>query len=126
MIKKTLTYLTILAITALPVQLISASVESINMQMSMHKIMSQQTQVSNECVHEMTEQNAIDNSCCEDQSHECQNCNNCPQAAVSAMHLPSYPLSKTSLLQTQNHVCSYLFLNSAPQKSLLRPPRTLI
>lgn len=125
MIKKTLTYLTILAITALPVQLISASVENLNMQMSMHKIMIQQTQANNECMHEMTEQNSINKSCCDDQSQECQSCNNCPQA-VSAMLLPSHPLSKTSLLKTQKHVSSYLFLDSAPQKSLLRPPRTFI
>ena len=133
MIKKTLTYLTILAITALPVQLISASVKNLNMQMSMHKIMSQQTQATSECMHEKTEQLvkleveqiSINKSCCDDQSHECQSCNNCPQAA-SAMFLPSYPNIKTSLLKTKKLLTSYLFLNGVPQKNLLRPPRTLI
>ena len=129
MINKALTYLTILAITALPVQLISASVEVVGMQMSM----SQQTQSKNECLHEMTdqhvnlesEQNLIDKSCCDDQSHDCQSCNNCPQAA-SAMFLPSHPFVKTTSLKIQKYFTSYLFLNGVPQKNLLRPPRTLI
>ena len=55
MIKKTLTYLTILAITALPVQSISANVESVGMLMSM----AQQVQANNEFLHEMTELSSI-------------------------------------------------------------------
>lgn len=129
MIEKALTYLIILAITALPVQLISASVDVVGMQMSI----SQQTLAKNECLHEMTDQhvnleserNLIDNSCCDDQSHDCQSCNNCTQAA-SAMFLPSLPIIKTSSLKTQKCSTSYLFLNGVPQKNLLRPPRTSI
>lgn len=125
MIKKVLTYFTILAMTALPVQLISANVESLNMQLNMQKSMSQQTQANNECMHEMAEQNSINKSCCDDQSHECQNCNNCPQAA-SAMFLFPQSFDKTSILKSQKYFTNYLFLNSVPQKNLLRPPRTLI
>jgi hypothetical protein len=123
--KKVLTYLTILAITALPVQLISANAESLNMQMSMLQSMSTQTQATNECMHEKTEQKSIDKSCCDDQSHECQSCNNCPQAA-SAMFLPFYPVVKTASLNTEKYFTSYSFLNGIPQNNLLRPPRTLI
>lgn len=122
MIKKALTYLTILAITALPVQLISADVENVSMLMSM----SQQTQMNNDCMHgQSTEQASIEKSCCNDQSHECHSCNNCPQA-TSAMFSPSFPVVKTALLQTQKSFSSYLFLNGVSQKNLLRPPRTLI
>jgi len=129
MIKKALTYLTILAITALPVQLISASAEVVNMQMSM----SQQMQANNKCLHEMNTQfteiqtsaTSVENSCCNDQSYDCQSCNNCPQAA-SAMFLPLDAFVKISSLEIQKYSTSYLFLNGVPQKNLLRPPRTLI
>jgi len=128
MIKKALTYLTILAITALPVQLISASVEVVSMQMSM----SQQMLSNNECsdmgmqhTNLDSQQDSIDKSCCDDQSHDCQSCNNCPQA-VSAMFLPLDVFVKISSLEIQKYSTSYLFLNGAPQKNLLRPPRILI
>jgi len=127
MLKKALTYLTILAITALPVQLISASVEVVTMQMSM----SQQVQAENECMsdmaeqHSASEQNSIDRSCCEDQSHNCQSCDNCPQA-VTAMFLPFDTFIKTSSLKTDKYITSYLSLNGISQKNLLRPPRALI
>ena len=129
MIKKALTYLTILAITALPVQLISASVEVVSMQMSM----SQQMQANNECLHKMNTQfteiqasaTSVENSCCNDQSYDCQSCNNCPQAA-SAMFLPLDLFSKISSLAIQQYSTSYLFINGVPQKNLLRPPRNII
>lgn len=129
MIRKALTYLTILAITALPVQLISASAEVVGMQMSM----SQQMQANNECLHEMNAQlteietsaTSIENSCCNDQSHDCQSCNNCPQAA-SAIFLPLDVFVKISSLEIQKYSTSYLFLNGVSQKNLLRPPRIFI
>lgn len=129
MIRKALTYLTILAITALPVQLISASAEVVGMQMSM----SQQMQASNECLHEMNDQlseiqastTSIENSCCNDQSHDCQSCNNCPQAA-SAMISSSQAKIKTSLLKISKISISHSDLNGVSQKNLLRPPRILI
>lgn len=129
MVKKALTYLTILAISALPVQLISAGVEVVGMQMSM----SQPVQAKNECSSDMdmqhtnldSQQDSIDKSCCDDQSHDCQSCNNCPQA-VSAMFLPLDTFVKISSLEIQKYSTSYLFLNGVPQKNLLRPPRTLI
>ena len=46
MFRKALTHLIILALTVLPVQVISAGVENSNMQMSM-----QQKQASNDCMH---------------------------------------------------------------------------
>ena len=126
MIRKALTYLTILALTALPVQLISASAEVVIMQMSM----SQQIQSSNECLHEMnTEADvatpAIEKSCCDDQSHDCQNCNNCPQA-VSVMFSPTHAVVKISLLKTTKFSIGHSVLNGIPQNNLLRPPRNLI
>ena len=81
--------------------------------------------MKNKHVSSAVEHTAVTKSCCDDQSHECQNCNNCPQA-TSAMFLPSYLAVKTSLLKTQKYISSHLALNSAPQKNLLRPPRTLI
>jgi len=123
MFRKILTHLIILAFTVLPVQVISASIESTNMKVSMEKT----AQAEQECMHaSMTEsQEIIEMTCCDDQSHECQSCNNCPQAA-SAMFLPSPPFVKTSSSKTQKYSSSYLFLNGVPQKNLLRPPRNLI
>lgn len=129
MIKKALTYLTILAISALPVQLISASAETVSMQMSMK----QPVQAKNECSSDMgmqhtsldSQQGSIDKSCCDHQSHDCQSCNNCPQA-VSAMFLPLDTFVKISSLEIQKYSTSYLFLDGIPQKKSLRPPRNYI
>jgi len=129
MIRKALTYLTILAITALPVQLISASAEIVGMQMSM----SQPVLENSECSSDMgmqhtnldSQQDSMDKSCCDDQSHNCQSCNNCPQA-VSVIFLPLDTFVKISSLEIQKYSTSYLFLNGVPQKNLLRPPRILI
>ena len=124
MINKALTYLTILAITALPVQLISANADMLVMQMSM----SQQVATSNECLHEMdttADVAEVEKSCCDKQSHDCQNCNNCPQA-VSAMISPSQPMVKIYLVRTAKFSIGHSLLNGVPQQNLLRPPRTLI
>ena len=126
MIRKALTYLTILAITALPVQLISASAENVAMQVRMNQ--NQQVAVNTECLHEMNiaaDAGSIENSCCDDQLHDCQNCNNCPQA-VSAMLSPSDAMVKISLLKTTKFSIGHLVLNGIPQNNLLRPPRNLI
>ena len=127
MIRKALTYLTILALTVLPVQLISASVENLTMQMNM----SQQAQSNSDCMHEMTEQhvsaeqNSINKTCCDDQSHECQQCDNCPQV-VSTMISPSYMKAKPSLLKISDFITAHSVLNGISQKNLLRPPRNFI
>lgn len=129
MIKKALTYFTILAITALPVQLISASVEVVGMQMSM----GQQLPANNECMHERidknlsleTEQNFISNSCCDDQSSSCQGCNDVKHA-TTAMTSPVIPMVKTSLLSSTELFANNSLLHGIPQKNLLRPPRTTI
>ena len=120
MIRKALTYLTILALTALPVQLISASVEIVGMQMSM----SQQMQAGNDCLHEMAAESktVIENACCDDQKHDCQNCNNCPQA-VSVMFSPSHALMTVSLVKAPKVSPGHSNLNGIPQKNLLRPPQ---
>ncbi|MCW8899616.1 MAG: hypothetical protein OQK75_03435 [Gammaproteobacteria bacterium] len=130
MFRKALTHLIIIALAVLPVQVISASVEKADMHMSMNH----STQVDNECVHasnhKMTGMEAgqimSDKECCDDQSHQCQSCNNCPQAAASAMLLLLHSSTKISSSKTQKYFTSYLFLNGVPQKNLLRPPRTLI
>lgn len=127
MIRKALTYLIVLAVTALPVQLISARVDVVGMQMSM----SQGTQLDNDCMSaisdecDQSEHNNVDKSCCDDQSHTCNSCDNCPQA-VTAMFSSSDAPIKTTSLETQKHFISYSFLSGISQKNLLRPPRTLI
>jgi len=126
---KLLTYLTILAITVLPVQLISASAETLSMQM----IMSQPAVAKNECLPEKmlhhtsldSEKNAMGESCCDDNSHECQSCDNCPQA-VSAMFSSFDAFVKVSVLKAEKYFTSYLSLNGVSQENLLRPPRTFI
>jgi len=133
MMKKALTYLTILAITVLPVQLINASVEVLGMQMSMGQ---QMIQEENHCMLDMAQQhadsekdsntaNTIDKSCCDDDSHNCQNCDHCPQV-ITAMFLPASSIQKFSALKSHQFITSYLSLNGVTQKNLLRPPKTLI
>jgi hypothetical protein len=129
MIKKALTYFTILAITALPVQLVSASAENVSMQMSM----SQQMLANNECLHEMatknlnseTEQNSKMNTCCDDQSSSCQGCNDVTHA-TSVMTSPVITSLKTSLLSSTKLFANNSLLHGIPQKNFLRPPRTHI
>lgn len=119
MTKKILTYFTILALTALPVQLISASAETVSMQMSM----SQALVTDSECEHEMTTE--VVSSCCDEQSSGCQGCNDVP-SATSVMVSPSQAPAKTSLLKTTKISIHHLVLDGISQKNLLRPPRTLI
>ena len=125
MIKKALTYLTILAISALPMQLISASVETVSMQLSMGQQM--QTKSGAECLHEMNSESetVIKKSCCDQQSQKCQNCNNCPQA-VSVMLSSTLVVEKSFLVNSPKITISHLVLNGFSQKNLLRPPRNLI
>ena len=118
MIRKALTYLTILAITALPVQLIGASAESVSMQMSM----SQTMMANNECLHEMNTQSEIEKLYCDDQSHDCQNCNDCPQA-VSVSLSPPFAKIEISLLKATKFSISHSVLNGIPQNKFLRPPK---
>ena len=130
MMKKALTYLTILAITALPVQLINAGVETIAMQMSMSH---QMAQTDNQCMLDMSQQHAdskthpgdIDNSCCDDDSHNCQSCDNCPEV-ISAMFLTGDNFAKSIVLKSNKISTSYLSLNGVSQDNPQRPPRTLI
>ena len=119
MIRKALTYFTILALTALPVQLISASADTVSMQMSM----SQTMVTSSECENEMTTQAA--NSCCDDPSSGCQGCNDVP-SATSVMVSASQAPAKIALLKRAKMSIHHLVLDGVPQKNLLRPPRTLI
>lgn len=127
MFKKILTHLIILALTVLPVQVITAGVESSSMQMSMMK----SAQLKQKCMHtsatdsqETTTIAAA--SCCDDSSHQCDRCGTCPQAASSMTILPAYFVEKTTSLDTQKFLISHLLLNGVPQKNLLRPPRSFI
>lgn len=128
--KKALTYLTILAITALPVQLINAGVEVMGMQMSMSH---QMAQTDNQCMLDMAQQHAdskahsgdVDKSCCDDDSHNCQSCDNCPDV-ITAMFLTSDHFAKSVVLKSHKVSASYLSLNGVSQDNPQRPPRTLI
>lgn len=124
MFRKILTHLIILTLTALPVQVITAGVENSNMQMKMEK----SAQVEQECMHTSAADNQeiIEMSCCDDSSHQCDNCGNCPQATSAMIILPSHHLNKTIPLIKQTFFISHLLLDGVPQKNLLRPPRTLI
>ena len=117
MIRKALTYLTILAITALPVQLISANAESVSMQMAM----SQSMMASDECLHDMNTQS--EKSHCADQSHECKSCNNCPQGVSAPLYSPFIKM-EISLLKTTKFSISHSVLYGIPQKKFLRPPKS--
>lgn len=123
MIRKALTYFTILAITALPVQLISADVENISMQMSMeHQALS-----SKECLHDMKRQieSETKNTCCDNQNQSCQGCNDISHA-TSVFVSPSQNFTKNFITKTSKISISHLLLDGVPQKNLLRPPRNFI
>lgn len=112
-------------LTVLPVQVISADIESSNMKMSMTKT----TQSEMECMQSLVSdsQEITNNSCCDDVSHQCENCGgDCPQAASAMIILPSQTLDKIYSLKTQKFFTRHLLLNGVPQNNLLRPPRTLI
>ena len=131
MIKKALTYFTILAITALPVQMVSASAENVSMQMSMAQ--AQHVMANNKCNHDMpgknatlkVEQNSLSNACCGEPSSGCQGCNDMPHA-TSAMASPVINLVKTTLLSSTNLFANNSLLHGIPQKNLLKPPRTTL
>lgn len=126
---KLLTYLTILAITVLPVKLLSANVDNISINLS------QPMQVLSKCQHELqgsaeSEQESKlvlkESTCCSEQSHDCQNCNNCPQA-VSAAFLPAVNSGKPFFAKPHHNFIRDIFLlGRVVQENLLRPPRSSI
>ena len=123
MFKKILTHLIILMLTVLPVQVINAGVEYSSMQLSMEKTDS----IQKECMHAsmVKSDKPLEMSCCDDSSHQCDNCGTCPHIS-SAIFLPGINLSKTYSLTSQKFIISYSLLNGVPQKNLLRPPRTSV
>ena len=126
MIRRSLTYLTILAIMFLPVQLINASVEMTSMQISMKY----QVQANNQCMQALSNQyqhampDSVEKSCCNDNSHDCHTCDHCPQAAT-AMILPFLDSNKKFSLKSEYYL-SNDSLSGIKQKNLLRPPKPLI
>ena len=128
MTKKVLTYLTILAITFLPVKLISANVDNLKMQMQMQ--MAQQTEVKKDCVHAMTNNHSEAGNvsasllCCDEQSDKCQTNSDCTHAAnaMSAIftsanvHHLAYTVS-TPFLKPSVSLLSVL------PSSIYRPPK---
>ena len=132
MMKRTLTYFTILAITLLPIGMINASAENISMQMSMAQ--AQHVMVNNECNHDMSdkntalnaEQNSLSNTCCDEQSNNsCQGCNDIPHA-TSVMASPVITLMKITLLSSTKLFANNALLHGIAQKNLLKPPRTRV
>lgn len=125
MFRKILTHLIIFTLTVLPVQVISADVENSNMKMTMQK----NVQTEHECMHGSTkdsQQSTGVAACCDDSSHQCDNCPNCTQA-VSASFLMISNYSKNTLpLITPKYFISHLLLNGVTQQNLLRPPRSFI
>ena len=126
MLKSVLTYFTILAVTILPVELISANAETLSMQMSMNQPVLSKT----ECLHNMNKEivdiktDAI-SSCCDEPSNDCQGCNDVPHAS-GAMVTSVHTLVSTSLLKSPKFSSSHLVLNGISQQNLLRPPRNII
>ena len=124
--KSVLTYLTLLAITVLPVQLISASAETLSMQISMNQSVSNKT----ECLHDMSSESVKNqsdtlSSCCDEASNSCQGCNDVPHAS-SAMVTSVHTVVSTSLVKLAKFSIGHLSLNGIPQQNLLRPPRNSI
>ena len=126
MLKSVLTYFTILAITVLPVELISANAETLSMQMSMNQTVLSKTK----CLHDMSKgiveiKSDSLSSCCDEPSNDCQGCNDVPHAS-SAMVTSVHTMVSTSLLKSPKFSISHLVLNGISQQNLLRPPRNII
>ena len=122
MFRKLLTHLIILALSILPVQLISASADVLSMQMSM----SQSVEAGSECMHEMNVQTEmVEKLCCDEQSNACQGCTELPQAS-SVMSSPAHAMLKIAFLKITKIYAGHSLLDGIPQKNLLRPPRTFI
>ena len=126
MFRKILTHLIILMLTALPVQVISADVENLNMKMSMMGM----TQLEMESMHAMTGDSSnqgMTKSCCDEVSHQCDSCgDDCPKVASAMSILLSQSTDKVHFSNTQKFFISHLLLNGITQNNILRPPRTLI
>jgi hypothetical protein len=126
--RKILTHIIILTLTVLPVHVISASAKSSAMKVNS----SEMVQLEHECKHfsDKNNQDSTDkasNSCCDDVSHQCDNCNNCSQATGSITTLSSFnAIDKLFTFNTEKFVISNLLLNGVPKKNLLRPPRILV
>lgn len=126
MFRKILTHFIILTLTALPVQLINASAENSSMKMSMQKLV----QAEAKCMHtsndERQQSTDVAASCCDDTSHQCDNCTHCPQVASALIALPVNYQENTPSLTGQKYLISHLLVNGFSQKNLLRPPRIII
>lgn len=131
MYKKVLTHFIIFALAVLPVQLLSANTENINLQQSM----SQSIQVAYKCQREMikaaelqqeSKQTSKDSTCCNESAQDCPSCNHCPQA-TSAVFLPAMNSSKFVFSKSHHDITRDVLLHdSVVQENLLRPPRSSI
>jgi len=129
MIKKIMTYLLMIALTVLPVQLISAGVESTSMHMNMeHSAISQTGLSAKECLHNqvveqgISKKHATAKSCCDDQSQQCKSCNHCLHVTVTSI-LPSMLSENIFSSASETFLVSHLVLNGVSHNNLLRPPR---
>ena len=123
MFRKALTHLIIMALTALPVQVISAGIENSNMQMKMSAV--KVNQAESNCMHQKSDEQVSEKACCSEHSNQCKSCNNCPQVA-SAMVLTTTHQAIHPSFEKEVLFISHLLLNGVPQNNLLRPPRTII
>lgn len=125
MFRKTLTHLIIFALTVLPVQVISADVENSNMKMIMQKTV----QTEHECMHgsaKDSQQSTGVAACCDDNSHQCDNCPNCTQAVSASFLMISNYHRNTLPLISPKYLISHLLLHGVTQQNPLRPPRSFI
>lgn len=123
MYRKALTNLIILALTVLPVQVISAGIENSNMQMKMSLVKVNQTE--SDCMHKQSVEQASEKSCCDEHANQCKSCNNCPQVASATVLTAPYQMMHL-VFNKKVLFTSHLLLNGVPQNNLLRPPRTII
>lgn len=120
MLRKVLTHIIIMALTVLPVQVISAGIENSNMQMHM-----KMDQVESDCMHKLSADPAAEKSCCNEHSNQCKSCNNCPQV-TSAMVLSVEYQAALPSFKKQTIFSSHLLLNGIPQNNPIKPPRTTV
>ena len=111
---KFLTYILLLAIVMVPVQVVNAVVSQLDMEQSM---MSQE-----KCSHhnqQSKDETVTLKNCCDDSSHQCNHCS----SVSSVVMLPATPAMKHQLAQKEIYQNTLLLLSGSSSSGILRPPQ---
>lgn len=131
--KRLLTHIIILTLTVLPVHIVSASAKNSGMKLDNTKVVKLEkvVQLEHECQHssagKIQKNTRMTMPCCDETSHQCDNCDKCSQVFSAISILPVSNLAEFHIsLKTEKLQAYHLQLNGIPQQNLLRPPQNLV